>query len=268
MEASARMSANNNEYGRKRSPGNARIFRERNDSREEDKHQGMATRTFREEEKQQELATRTFQVQTKRFYIDVKQNKRGKFIKAAEIAADGRRNQIFFALSAAAEFRDHLYSLNEFYAGLGPRDPNNAPQDGKLQEIIMNKDNKRYYLDLKENDYGRFLKVSQTIRGGPRAQIVIPAAGLGMWRDNLKELLDEFGEEDGGFEGELPEGMHTRVDNKSFYFDIGQNNRGIYMRISEVKTNFRTAITIPEKSWERFRDIFEEYVEKIKEAST
>lgn len=36
------------------------------------------------------------------------------------------------------------------------------------------------------------------------------------------------------FKGELPEGRHMRVDNKNFYFDIGQNNRGIYMRISEV----------------------------------
>lgn len=25
-----------------------------------------------------------------------------------------------------------------------------------------------------------------------------------------------------------------KVQNKNFYFDIGQNNRGIYMRISEV----------------------------------
>jgi len=246
------MSANNNEYERKQFSENGRKFRERNEEQEEEK---------------QELATRMFHVQTKKFYIDVKQNKRGKFIKAAEIAADGRRNQIFFALSAAAEFRDHLESMNEFYAGLGPSDPNNVPEDGKLQEIVMTKDNKRYYLDLKENNYGRFLKVSQTSRGGPRAQIVIPAVGLGQWRDNLKELLEEFGEEDGGFEGELPEGMHTRVDNKSFYFDIGQNNRGIYMRISEVKTNFRTAITIPEKSWERFKDIFEDYVEKMKEAT-
>ena len=49
----------------------------------------------------------------------------------------------------------------------------------------------------------------------------------------------------------MPEGRHCRVENKNFYFDIGQNNRGIYMRISEVKTNFRTAITIPEKSWSR-----------------
>jgi len=38
------------------------------------------------------------------------------------------------------------------------------------------------------------------------------------------------------------------------------------MRISEVKTNFRTAITIPEKSWSRFRDIFDDYVDKMKEA--
>jgi hypothetical protein len=30
-----------------------------------------------------------------------------------------------------------------------------------------------------------------------------------------------------------------------------------------VKTNFRTAITIPEKSWGRFRDIFDDYVDKV-----
>ena len=68
------------------------------------------------------------QIQSKRFYLDVKQNKRGKFIKVekrlsllassarnrqrfcsrskldsqvAEISADGRRAQIFMALSTA-----------------------------------------------------------------------------------------------------------------------------------------------------------------------
>ena len=99
----------------------------------------------------------------------------------------------------------------------------------------MVKDNRRYYLDLKENSRGRFLRVSQTIaRGGPRCQIAIPAQGMIEFRDALQELLDEFGTDDGGFKGELPEGRHMRVENKNFYFDIGQNNRGIYMRISEV----------------------------------
>ena len=33
-----------------------------------------------------------------------------------------------------------------------------------------------------------------------------------------------------------------------------------------MKTNFRTAITIPEKSWSRFRDIMDDYVDKMKAA--
>jgi len=79
------------------------------------------------------------------------------------------------------------------------------------------------------------VQVSQTItRGGPRSQIAIPAQGMIEFRDALTDLLEEFGTDDGGFKGELPEGRHMRVENKNFYFDIGQNNRGIYMRISEV----------------------------------
>lgn len=80
-----------------------------------------------------------------------------------------------------------------------------------------------------------FLQVSQTItRGGPRTQIAIPAQGMIEFRDALTDLLEEFGTDDGGFKGDLPEGRYMRVDSKNFYFDIGQNNRGIYMRISEV----------------------------------
>lgn len=42
-------------------------------------------------------------------------------------------------------------------------------------------------------------KVSQTItRGGPRSQIAIPAQGLVEFRDALTDLLDEFGDTDGG----------------------------------------------------------------------
>jgi len=36
-----------------------------------------------------------------------------------------------------------------------------------------------------------------------------------------------------GLDG-LPEPQSMRVENKMFYFDVGQNRRGIFMRISEV----------------------------------
>jgi hypothetical protein len=149
---------------------------------------------------------------------------------------------------------------------LGPPNPDNVPEDGKLKSEMMIKDNRRYYLDLKENSRGRFLRVSQTItRGGPRSQVAIPAQGMIEFRDALTDLLDEFSTDEHAYKPDLPEGRHMHVDNKNFYFDIGQNNRGVYMRISEVKTNFRTAITVPEKSWPRFRDILADYCDKIKQ---
>nr|AAB71892.1 Pur-alpha [Drosophila melanogaster] len=217
---------------------------------------------------EQELATKMLQIQSKRFYLDVKQNRRSRFIKVAEIGADGRRNPILGSFTAA-EFRDHLSSFSDYYASLSPQNTDNLPEDGKLKSEMMIKDYRRYYLDLKENARGRFLRVSQTItRGGPRSQIALPAQGMIEFRDALTDLLEEFGANDGGrFKGDLPEERHMKVDNKNFYFDIGQNNRGVYMRISEVKNNFRTSITIPEKCWIRFRDIFNDYCEKMKKSS-
>ncbi|ROT61105.1 putative transcriptional activator protein Pur-alpha isoform X2 [Penaeus vannamei] len=150
---------------------------------------------------EQELATKMLQIQSKRFYIDVKQNRRGRFMKVAEIGADGRRNQVFLALSTAAEFRDHLSHFSDFYANLGPPNPDTLPEDGKLKSETMVKDNRRYYLDLKENSRGRFLRVSQTIaRGGPRCQIAIPAQAppttlrreLCPWRSAWAEAEEVF----------------------------------------------------------------------------
>lgn len=39
----------------------------------------------RDERQGQELATKTIVIQSKRFYLDVKQNQRGRFIKFAEV---------------------------------------------------------------------------------------------------------------------------------------------------------------------------------------
>ncbi|KAK6191439.1 hypothetical protein SNE40_003128 [Patella caerulea] len=212
---------------------------------------------------EQELATRTLHIQSKRFYLDVKQNRRGRFIKVAEVGAGGKKSRLLLAMSSAAEFRDYLTDFTEHYASLGPTNTENPPEDGKLKSELIVKDNRRYYLDLKENQRGRFLRVSQTIpRGGPRSQIAIPAQGMIEFRDALTELLDEFGTDDQEPQSDLPESRSMRVENKMFYFDVGSNRRGVYMRISEVRNNFRTAITIPERSWARFRDILSEFSEK------
>lgn len=114
-----------------------------------------------------ELATRLVHIQHKRFYLDVKQNKRGRFIKIAEVGVAGRKSRLLLALETALEFRNHLTSFSEHYASLGPLDQDQAHQDEKLKTESIVKDNRLYYLDLKENSRGRYLRVSQIVSRGP-----------------------------------------------------------------------------------------------------
>lgn len=101
--------------------------------------------------------------------------------------------------------------------------------------------------------------MSQTItRGGPRSQVAIPAQGMIEFRDALTDLLDEFSTDEHGCRPELPEGRHMHVDNKNFYFDIGQNNRGIYMRISEVSNTNDSLVSIHFNSYRTLIPYFTE----------
>ncbi|CAF0904776.1 unnamed protein product [Adineta ricciae] len=220
---------------------------------------------------EEELATKTLHIQSKRFYLDVKQNRRGRFIKIAEVSAGGRKSRILMSMSVASELRDQLDTFDQFLRTLAEHDPNNQQtnEDGCLRSGLITRDDRKYYLDLKENDRGRFLRISMVGLNTPRTQVALPAQGVQELRDVLTGLLEEFGNEDDKDSiesppaiepAELPESKYIHVGNKNFYFDIGSNNRGVFLRISEVRANFRTAITIPEKAWSRFRDNINDFI--------
>ncbi|KAG8429185.1 hypothetical protein GDO86_018103 [Hymenochirus boettgeri] len=131
-----------------------------------------------------------------------------------------------------------------------------------LKSEFLVRENRKYYLDLKENQRGRFLRIRQTINRGPgfsggqgrsRLQsgqtIALPAQGLIEFRDALAKLIDDYGGDDdegvglgpgggggsaGGMYGELPEGTSITVDSKRFFFDVGCNKYGVFLRVSEV----------------------------------
>jgi hypothetical protein len=134
------------------------------------------------------LASQLVQIQSKRFYIDVKENSRGRFIKLAEVGVGGRKSRILMTMSAAAEFKTRLTEFSELHSQLGPshgstgQNANNSnndsnkrsgsgDQDGLIKSETIIKDRKRYYLDLKENQRGRFLRVSMVVSRGPRAYL-------------------------------------------------------------------------------------------------
>lgn len=200
-------------------------------------------------------------------------------------------------MSVAAEFRDYLGDFIEHYAQLGPSSPEQIAQSSggddsgprrALKSEFLVRENRKYYLDLKENQRGRFLRIRQTLNRGPGfgvgsggvpggmqsgQTIALPAQGLIEFRDALAKHIDDYGGDDeelaggGGAGGysELPEGTSIMVDSKRFFFDVGSNKYGVFMRVSEVKPSYRNSITIPFKAWGKFGGAFSRYADEMKE---
>ncbi|CAH2276689.1 transcriptional activator Pur-alpha-like [Pelobates cultripes] len=245
----------------------------------------------------QELASKRVDIQNKRFYLDVKQNAKGRFLKIAEVGAGGNKSRLTLSMSVAVEFRDYLGDFIEHYAQLGPSNPDIAQDEPRraLKSEFLVRENRKYYMDLKENQRGRFLRIRQTVNRGPGLgstqgqTIALPAQGLIEFRDALAKLIDDYGapiknekkiksrigcgvgDLEGG-EGknaeeepaELPEGTSLTVDNKRFFFDVGSNKYGVFMRVSEVKPTYRNSITVPYKVWAKFGHTFCKYAEEMK----
>lgn len=230
------------------------------------------------EQETQELASKRLDIQNKRFYLDVKQNAKGRFLKIAEVGAGGSKSRLTLSMAVAAEFRDYLGDFIEHYAQLGPSSPEQvaaaagAEEGGgprrALKSEFLVRENRKYYMDLKENQRGRFLRIRQTVNRGPGLgstqgqTIALPAQGLIEFRDALAKLIDDYGVEEEP--AELPEGTSLTVDNKRFFFDVGSNKYGVFMRVSEVKPTYRNSITVPYKVWAKFGHTFCKYSEEMK----
>ncbi|KAM7540387.1 hypothetical protein Aperf_G00000027388 [Anoplocephala perfoliata] len=207
---------------------------------------------------EQELATKTLQILNRRFYLDVKQNDRGRFIKITEVAVNGHKSRILMSVPAAQEFKEKLDEIIIALDALADHNPQALHPDLLIKSANIVKDNRRYYLDLRENERGRFLRISM-LTMGVRVAIVVPATGITSVRDGVAELIKSHcSDADLHTTSELPEAKVMFAGNKTFYFDVGTNRYGVFLRISELRANYRTAVTIPEHHWARFRDILNE----------
>lgn len=264
----------------------------------------------------QELASKRVDIQKKRFYLDVKQSVRGRFLKIAEVWIGRgrhdniRKSKLTLSMSMAPALRYCLGDFIDYYARIGLRgniappnveDARRRPQEQQLSPTgsaasddhahrvlkseFIERDNRKYFLDLKENQRGRFLRIRQTVSKGHGTMgyygqgieqtIVLPAQGLIEFRDALSQLIEDYGDDDGEERGqgaaknhdeqpELPEAASFRVDNKRFYFDVGSNRYGVFLKISEVRQPYRNTITVPLKAWTRFGENFIRYEEEMK----
>ncbi|ESN95030.1 hypothetical protein HELRODRAFT_102849 [Helobdella robusta] len=140
------------------------------------------------------IASKTLKLETKRYYIDVKETDRFMFLKLTEIETGGRKSKITLDLQSAADFHFMLTEFNEFYTNLGPRTSNAGRRDemAPLKSDSFTSKDRKIFLDLKENKWGRFLKVTMTVSlGREKHKLIIPAQGMTELIDAFTELLRE-----------------------------------------------------------------------------
>ena len=112
---------------------------------------------------------------------------------------------------------------------------------------LLTQGRRRFFIDLRQNPRGRFLKLTQTARDA-KSFVTIPVEVCEKFQENIFALLDDHGETSPPsmfvsfvlcfyvcFVGSsLPVPQEVRAGGKSFFFDVSRNDRGVYVRVSEV----------------------------------
>ncbi|KAM7540385.1 hypothetical protein Aperf_G00000027380 [Anoplocephala perfoliata] len=211
------------------------------------------------QESETELATKTLNVQNRRFYLDVKENAQGRFIKITESAVGGQKARVFMTALAAKEFVGKLDQVQQVLNTLPQHNSRSLAPEGLIKSFTIVKDSRRYFLDVKENERMRFLRVSM-ISNGARANIIIPGLGVKTIQETISDMLKEYFSNVESALGSK-ESRVMQSGNMTLYFDVGSNRNGAYLRISELSGNVRNSVVVREQDLIQFRDIINDVIE-------
>ena len=78
-----------------------------------------------------------------------------------QVSTGGRKSRVLMSMHIAGELRDQLQVFDEYLQTLGNERQAPVNQDGQLRSAVISRDDRKYYLDLKENERGRFLRVRE-----------------------------------------------------------------------------------------------------------
>lgn len=187
----------------------------------------------------QELFSKELQLDTKVFYFDIGENRRGRFLKVSEASVSRNRSTIIVPAGSSrdegwAAFRNILAEINE----------------ASRLFLLPNQQNSESSERLLSDDVGAgFIS-------GHNTQ---PATSSELNVDRSVDLpaQDEI--------GNLGVSKVIRADQKRFFFDLGNNNRGHFLRISEVAGSDRSSIILPLSGLKQFHEIVGHFVEITKD---
>jgi len=123
--------------------------------------------------------------------------------------------------------------------------------NGIMCTKILQVQNKRYYFDIKEHDYGRFLKLAETSQTGRKSRLVVPMymvpdmeKTFSTFIQKMDSLPDFIRNEKGGSgDNNNTNGTSPAVEHcadmlergkRRYYFNLKENSRGRYLRVKAI----------------------------------
>lgn len=190
----------------------------------------------------QEVYSKELKLDTKVFYFDVGENKRGRFLKVSEASLSRNRSTIIVPAGSSGEegwaaFRNILLEINEEASRLFMV-PNQNMENSSERLPGLSDDVGAGFISGQSNPSasGPELNVDRLVEFSPSDDI----GGMG-----LSKVI--------------------RVDQKRFFFDLGSNNRGHFLRISEVAGPDRSSIILPLSGLRQFHEMVGHFVEITKD---
>ncbi|KAA3456536.1 transcription factor Pur-alpha 1-like isoform X2 [Gossypium australe] len=187
-----------------------------------------------------DLFSKELQLDTKVFYFDIGENRRGRFLKVSEASVSRNRSTIIVPAGSTrdegwAAFRNILAEINEASRlFLLPNQQSSEPSE-------------------------RLVGLSDDVGAGFISGHNQPSSTSELNVDRSVELppQDET--------GNMGVSKVIRADQKRFFFDLGSNNRGHFLRISEVAGSDRSSIILPLSGLKQFHEIVGYFVEITKD---
>nr|POE95453.1 isoform 2 of transcription factor pur-alpha 1 [Quercus suber] len=189
----------------------------------------------------QDVFSKELQLDTKVFYFDIGQNRRGRFLKVSEASVSRNRSTIIVPAGSTrdegwAAFRNILAEINE--ASRLFILPNQPSSESSERLVGLSDD------------------VGAGFISGHSSQPA-PSSDLNVDRSVELPAQDEI--------GNMGVSKVIRADQKRFFFDLGSNNRGHFLRISEVAGSDRSSIILPLSGLKQFHEIVGHFVEITKD---
>lgn len=190
----------------------------------------------------QVFISKELQLDTKVFYFDVGENRRGRFLKISEASVSRNRSTIIVPAGSSrdegwAAFRNILAEINE--ASRLFILPNQLLHDSEAPEQLVGL----------SDDVGAGFISGHSSQPSPAADL----------DDRSSEIPppDEV--------GNTGASKVIRVDQKKFFFDLGSNNRGHFLKISEVTGSDRSSIILPLSGLKQFYEMVGHFAEISKD---